>query len=145
MHPHSRLFKHIVRCSKARANWTSGAVSLNTDGMSFSSVVVAAGEGLRAGPGEPKAWRVLGSRPIVRWSVEGLLAAGAREVVVVVARDRLGAVDEALTGLLGWNAVTGGRTRAESVQAGLAGVTAGRNQPVLIHDAARPFVSREHV
>ncbi|MDB5420040.1 MAG: 2C-methyl-D-erythritol 2,4-cyclodiphosphate synthase [Phenylobacterium sp.] len=113
--------------------------------MSFSAVVVAAGAGLRAGPGEPKIWRTLGGKPIVRWSVEGLLSAGAREVVVVVARDRLGQVDEALVGLEGWKAVTGGRTRAESVQAGLAAITAGRAQPVLVHDAARPFVSREHV
>jgi len=113
--------------------------------MSFSAVVVAAGSGLRAGPGEPKAWRSLGGRALVRWSVEGLLAAGAREVVVVVARDRLSQVDEALTGLVNWRAVTGGKTRAESVQAGLAAVTANRNQPVLIHDAARPFVTQEHV
>jgi 2-C-methyl-D-erythritol 4-phosphate cytidylyltransferase/2-C-methyl-D-erythritol 2,4-cyclodiphosphate synthase len=113
--------------------------------MSFSAVVVAAGAGLRAGPGEPKAWRALGGRPIVRWSVEGLLSAGAREVVVVVARDRLAQVDEALAGLEGWRAVTGGATRADSVQAGLAALTAARNQPVLIHDAARPFVSRAHV
>ncbi|WP_395673857.1 bifunctional 2-C-methyl-D-erythritol 4-phosphate cytidylyltransferase/2-C-methyl-D-erythritol 2,4-cyclodiphosphate synthase [Phenylobacterium sp.] len=113
--------------------------------MSFSAVVVAAGAGLRAGPGEPKAWRALGGRPIVRWSVEGLLSAGAREVVVVVARDRLPQVDEALAGLEGWRAVTGGATRADSVQAGLAALTAARNQPVLIHDAARPFVSRAHV
>jgi 2-C-methyl-D-erythritol 4-phosphate cytidylyltransferase/2-C-methyl-D-erythritol 2,4-cyclodiphosphate synthase len=113
--------------------------------MSFSAVVVAAGAGLRAGPGEPKVWRTLGGKPIVRWSVEGLLAAGAREVIVVVARDRLGHVDEALAGLDGWKAVTGGRTRADSVQAGLAGVSATRTQPVLIHDAARPFVGREHV
>lgn len=113
--------------------------------MSFSAVVVAAGEGLRAGPGEPKAWRVLGSRPLVRWSVEGLLAAGAREVVVVVARDRLAQVDEALVGLEGWRAVTGGKTRADSVQAGLAALTCGRTQPVLVHDAARPFVTRAHV
>jgi 2-C-methyl-D-erythritol 4-phosphate cytidylyltransferase/2-C-methyl-D-erythritol 2,4-cyclodiphosphate synthase len=113
--------------------------------MSFSAVVVAAGSGLRAGPGEPKAWRTLGGKPIVRWSVEGLLSAGAREVVVVVARDRLAQADEALAGLQGWKAVTGGRTRAESVQAGLAAITAGRNQPVLVHDAARPFVTRAHV
>ncbi|TAL37763.1 bifunctional 2-C-methyl-D-erythritol 4-phosphate cytidylyltransferase/2-C-methyl-D-erythritol 2,4-cyclodiphosphate synthase [Phenylobacterium sp.] len=113
--------------------------------MSFSAVVVAAGEGLRAGPGEPKAWRQLGGRPIVRWSVEGLLAAGAREVVVVVARDRLAAADDALAGLVGWKAVTGGRTRAESVQAGLAATTVQEAQPVLIHDAARPFVDGRHV
>lgn len=113
--------------------------------MSFSAVVVAAGAGLRAGPGEPKAWRMLGSRPVIRWSVEGLLSAGAREVVVVVARDRLTQVDEALEGLENWRAVTGGKTRADSVQAGLAAITAGRNQPILVHDAARPFVTREHV
>lgn len=113
--------------------------------MNFSAVVVAAGSGLRAGPGEPKAWRSLGGKPIVRWSVEGLLAAGAREVVVVVARDRLAQADEALAGLENWKAVTGGRTRAESVQAGLAAIGAGRNQPVLVHDAARPFVTRGHV
>jgi 2-C-methyl-D-erythritol 4-phosphate cytidylyltransferase/2-C-methyl-D-erythritol 2,4-cyclodiphosphate synthase len=113
--------------------------------MSFAAVVVAAGAGLRAGPGEPKAWRSLGGRPLVRWSVEGLLSAGAREVVVVVARDRVGQLDDALAGLENWRAVTGGRTRAESVQAGLAAVTLGRNQSVLIHDAARPFVTREHV
>jgi 2-C-methyl-D-erythritol 4-phosphate cytidylyltransferase / 2-C-methyl-D-erythritol 2,4-cyclodiphosphate synthase len=113
--------------------------------MSFSGVVVAAGEGLRAGPGEPKAWRLLGSRALVRWSVEGLLSAGAQEVVVVVARDRLTAVDEVLAGLTGWSAISGGKTRADSVQAGLAALTCGRNQPVLVHDAARPFVTRAHV
>jgi 2-C-methyl-D-erythritol 4-phosphate cytidylyltransferase/2-C-methyl-D-erythritol 2,4-cyclodiphosphate synthase len=113
--------------------------------MSFSAVVVAAGEGLRAGPGEPKAWRSLAGRPLVRWSVEGLLSAGADEIVVVVAADRLAAADEALQGLVGWRAVAGGKTRADSVQAGLAALSCGRNQPVLVHDAARPFVTRVHV
>ncbi|HEX7886763.1 MAG TPA: bifunctional 2-C-methyl-D-erythritol 4-phosphate cytidylyltransferase/2-C-methyl-D-erythritol 2,4-cyclodiphosphate synthase [Phenylobacterium sp.] len=113
--------------------------------MSFSAVVVAAGEGLRAGPGEPKAWRTLAGRSIVRWSVEGLLAAGAHEVVVVVARDRLTQLDDALAGLRSWTAVSGGKTRAESVQAGLAAITADTSHAVLIHDAARPFVGRRHV
>jgi 2-C-methyl-D-erythritol 4-phosphate cytidylyltransferase/2-C-methyl-D-erythritol 2,4-cyclodiphosphate synthase len=113
--------------------------------MSFSGVVVAAGEGLRAGPGEPKAWRLLGGRAIVRWSVEGLLSAGATEVAVVVAQDRLLAADEALQGLAGWTAVPGGKTRAESVLAGLTALTCDDDQPVLVHDAARPFVTRSHV
>jgi 2-C-methyl-D-erythritol 4-phosphate cytidylyltransferase/2-C-methyl-D-erythritol 2,4-cyclodiphosphate synthase len=81
----------------------------------------------------------------VRWSVEGLLSAGATDVIVVVARDRLAQIDSALEGLSGWRAVTGGRTRAESVQAGLAALRCGRNDAVLIHDAARPFVNRSHV
>jgi len=134
-----------VRCSKPRPNWTSSARPLKTERMSFSAIVVAAGEGLRAGPGEPKAWRLLGGRPIVRWSVEALLAAGAREVVVVVAPDRLAAADDALAELLGWRATAGGRTRAESVRAGLAALQGEPQDPVLIHDAARPFVTAAHV
>jgi 2-C-methyl-D-erythritol 4-phosphate cytidylyltransferase/2-C-methyl-D-erythritol 2,4-cyclodiphosphate synthase len=113
--------------------------------MRFSAVVVAAGEGLRAGPGEPKAWRLLAGRPVLRWSVEGLTAAGGDEIVVVVAADRLGQVDEALRGLANWRAVAGGATRAQSVQAGLAALTCADAQPVLVHDAARPFVTRAHV
>jgi len=113
--------------------------------VTFSAVVVAAGAGLRAGPGEPKAWRPLGGRPILRWSVEGLLSAGADEVAVVVAADRLADVGDALVGLDRWRAVAGGATRAISVQAGLAALACGRDQTVLIHDAARPFVTRIHV
>jgi 2-C-methyl-D-erythritol 4-phosphate cytidylyltransferase/2-C-methyl-D-erythritol 2,4-cyclodiphosphate synthase len=111
----------------------------------FSAVVVAAGEGLRAGPGEPKAWRRLGGRALVRWSVEALLAAGADGVAVVVAPDRLGHLDEALAGLAGWTGVAGGQARAASVRAGLAALSGGPDQAVLVHDAARPFVTRTHV
>ena len=113
--------------------------------MRFSAIVVAAGEGLRAGPGEPKAWRMLGGRALVRWSVEGLLDAGAAEIIVVVAVDRLSQLGEALAGLRGWRAVAGGRSRAESVRAGLHALGQASDQPVLVHDAARPFVTRAHV
>ena len=51
--------------------------------MRFAGIVVAAGSGSRAGG--DKQWRLLGGRPVVRWSVEALLSAGADEVVVVVA------------------------------------------------------------
>jgi 2-C-methyl-D-erythritol 4-phosphate cytidylyltransferase/2-C-methyl-D-erythritol 2,4-cyclodiphosphate synthase len=113
--------------------------------MSFSAVVVAAGAGLRAGPGDPKAWRLLGGQPVLRWSIAALANAGAEEIVVVVAADRLEAAPQALEGLAGWKAVAGGATRAQSVINGLAALTANGDQPVLIHDAARPFVTAVHV
>lgn len=113
--------------------------------MRFSTIIVAAGEGLRAGPGAPKAWRALGGRPAIRWSVEALLAAGAREAVVVVASSRLGDVTDALHGLSGWRAVAGGSTRSASVAAGLAALCGPDDETVLIHDAARPFVTTTHV
>jgi 2-C-methyl-D-erythritol 4-phosphate cytidylyltransferase/2-C-methyl-D-erythritol 2,4-cyclodiphosphate synthase len=106
--------------------------------MSFSAIIVAAGTGSRAG--EAKQWRRLGGRPVLRWSAEALLAAGASELAVVVAPGAEALAGEALAGLEGWFAVDGGDTRAASVQAGLGALAAGADARVLIHDAARPFL-----
>ncbi|MDZ4113947.1 MAG: 2-C-methyl-D-erythritol 4-phosphate cytidylyltransferase, partial [Brevundimonas sp.] len=106
--------------------------------MSFCAVIVAAGTGSRAGGS--KQWRELGGRPVVRWSVEALLTAGASELAVVVAPGDETLAAEALAGLDGWFAVAGGPTRAASVQAGLNALTAGPDARVLIHDAARPLL-----
>ncbi len=111
--------------------------------MSFSAIVVAAGSGSRAGGA--KQWRSVGGRPLLAWSVGAFLESGADEVVVVVPAGGEHQTAEALTGLSGWRAVSGGATRAESVQAGLAALSAADNTPVLIHDAARPFLSPEHI
>jgi 2-C-methyl-D-erythritol 4-phosphate cytidylyltransferase/2-C-methyl-D-erythritol 2,4-cyclodiphosphate synthase len=113
--------------------------------MNFSTVIVAAGSGVRAGPGVPKPWRLLAGRSILRWSVEAFVAAGAREIVVVVAEDRQDEAAEVLAGLPNWRAAPGGATRALSVRAGLAALNGPDEDPVLIHDAARPFVTAAHV
>ncbi|MFC5343804.1 bifunctional 2-C-methyl-D-erythritol 4-phosphate cytidylyltransferase/2-C-methyl-D-erythritol 2,4-cyclodiphosphate synthase [Brevundimonas staleyi] len=109
--------------------------------MTFAAIVVAAGSGSRAGG--DKQWRPLGGRPVVRWSVEALLKAGAEEVIVVVAADGLDRAAEALGGLEGWRAVAGGAERADSVRAGLAELTGVADRPVLVHDAARPLLSAD--
>ncbi|MEN5114273.1 bifunctional 2-C-methyl-D-erythritol 4-phosphate cytidylyltransferase/2-C-methyl-D-erythritol 2,4-cyclodiphosphate synthase [Brevundimonas diminuta] len=109
--------------------------------MGFSAIVVAAGSGSRAGGA--KQWRRVAGKPVVRWSVEALLDAGAREVVVVIAADAREEADAALAGLDGWHAVFGGATRAASVCAGLTALGGADDEPVLIHDAARPFLSAE--
>lgn len=111
--------------------------------MKFAAVIVAGGAGLRAGGGNPKQWRPLGGRPLARWSAEALLAMGAEQLVVVVpAGDAYAA--EALAGLDRLTVVTGGAERVDSVRAGLAAVANGV-EAVLIHDAARPFVTSAHV
>ncbi|NEX92053.1 2-C-methyl-D-erythritol 4-phosphate cytidylyltransferase, partial [Caulobacter sp. 17J65-9] len=86
--------------------------------MNFNAVVVAAGSGSRAGG--PKQWRELAGKPVVRWSVEALLKAGAGTVVVVTPAGEEARAAEALAGLSGWITTAGGATRALSVQAGLA-------------------------
>jgi 2-C-methyl-D-erythritol 4-phosphate cytidylyltransferase/2-C-methyl-D-erythritol 2,4-cyclodiphosphate synthase len=113
--------------------------------MDFSAVIVAAGSGARAGPGAAKQWRLLAGKPVLRWSVEALLAAGARQVVVVLPADGEAAALEVLAGLDRWTPTIGGATRALSVQAGLAALTGPAEEVVLIHDAARPFVTTAHV
>ena len=111
--------------------------------MTFAAIVVAAGSGSRAGG--DKQWRPLGGKPVVRWSVEALLSAGAEEVVVVVAADGVERAAGALAGLSGWRAVVGGAERADSVRAGLAALSGAADRSVLVHDAARPFLSAEVV
>ncbi len=113
--------------------------------MSFSAVIVAAGGGTRAGPGLAKQWRAVAGKPVLRWSVEALLAAGAREMVIVVSDGGEPLAADALSGLTGWRTVRGGATRAQSVQAGLKTITGPADEPVLVHDAARPFVTAAHV
>jgi 2-C-methyl-D-erythritol 4-phosphate cytidylyltransferase/2-C-methyl-D-erythritol 2,4-cyclodiphosphate synthase len=108
--------------------------------MSFSAVIVAAGASLRAGPGAPKPWRDLGGRPVLAWSARALSGAGARRLVVVTTADRTEAARALLDGLPGLVVVEGGATRALSVRAGLAAIDGSPDEPVLVHDAARPFL-----
>ena len=110
--------------------------------MDFSAVIVAAGSGERAGPGGPKQWRPIGGKPVVRWSLEALLAAGAREVVVVIPGGSEDLAAAAFEGLPRWLTAEGGATRAESTLAGLNRLRREPDHIVLIHDAARPFLSQ---
>jgi len=109
--------------------------------MSFNAIIVAAGSGTRSGG--PKQWRSLAGKPVVRWSVETFLAAGATSVVVAIPEGGSADINAALQGLTGWTAVIGGSERAESVRRGLTQIEPGL--PVLVHDAARPLVLPTHV
>jgi 2-C-methyl-D-erythritol 4-phosphate cytidylyltransferase/2-C-methyl-D-erythritol 2,4-cyclodiphosphate synthase len=113
--------------------------------MEFSAVIVAAGSGTRAGPGAAKQWRLVAGKSVLRWSAEALLAAGARQVVVVLPPDGEEAAREVLAGLDRWTPAIGGATRALSVQSGLAALTGPADEAVLVHDAARLFVTSRHV
>jgi 2-C-methyl-D-erythritol 4-phosphate cytidylyltransferase/2-C-methyl-D-erythritol 2,4-cyclodiphosphate synthase len=114
--------------------------------MRYSAVIVAGGSGARAGVGQAKQWRMLGARPVLRWSVEALLAAGAQQVVVVIPAGEEALTAQVLAGLEGWTATPGGAARALSVQAGLSALgTRPDDEAVLVHDAARPFLSAAHV
>ncbi|MGH3753527.1 MAG: 2-C-methyl-D-erythritol 4-phosphate cytidylyltransferase [Pseudonocardiaceae bacterium] len=100
-------------------------------------MVPAAGQGVRLAAGMPKAFVPLRGRPLLWHCVQGLLAAGCVELVVVA----VGAQHRDLA----WAAladagervriVTGGAQRSDSVRAALFSVPDA--EVVLVHDAAR--------
>lgn len=112
--------------------------------MRFSAILVAAGSGVRAGGEIPKQWRDLAGKPVARWSLEALLASGCEEVVVAVSEDGLALAEEAFRGLAGWRAVVGGQERSLSVANALAALRRPADV-IMVHDAARPFLSSRHV
>jgi 2-C-methyl-D-erythritol 4-phosphate cytidylyltransferase len=97
--------------------------------------VPAAGSGVRLGPGDPKALRLLAGRSLLFHAVARLRAATSVGAVVVAvpAGCELQIAQE-----LSVVTVTGGATRQESVRAALD-VLAADVDAVLVHDAARPL------
>lgn len=107
----------------------------------FAAVVVAAGKGLRAGQPAPKQFVRWRGKPVVRHSVEALLAAGADPVVVAIPAGADAMAAEALAGLP-VRLLTGGETRQLSVSIALEALAGSAPEAVLIHDAARPILPR---
>ena len=105
--------------------------------MTTTALIVAAGKGERAGGGLPKQYRFLGGKPVLRWAVESLIRHPAvRSARVVIGKGQRELASAALRGLDVGELVEGGSERADSVRAGLAGLS---GDAVLVHDAARPF------
>ncbi len=110
--------------------------------MHAVAIVAAAGSGSRLGAELPKALVPLAGRPLVCWAVDGLLAGGVTEVVVVVPAAQREAFRAVLPPAVA--VVDGGASRTASVRAGLAAAGAAATA-VLVHDAARPLTPPEVV
>jgi len=107
-------------------------------------VIVAAGAGVRAGPGEPKQFRpILGVPMLLRALRPFTSHPEVSHVVVALPPAYVDRPPEWLGKLLGERLalVAGGAQRADSVRAGLAALP-NDAAVILVHDAARPFVSR---
>jgi 2-C-methyl-D-erythritol 4-phosphate cytidylyltransferase len=100
--------------------------------MSVVGIVPAGGSGERLGADRPKAFVVCAGRPLIEWSLEVLGAVCDRVVVAAPP-----GYDE------GPDRVRGGDSRSASVRNALA--AAPEAEIAVVHDAARPLVTRELV
>ena len=106
-------------------------------------LIVAAGKGERAGLGLPKQYERLAGQPLLRRTVDAFQASSLKchiQVVIGAGQQELAA--GALAGLDIPPPVLGGATRQESVRLGLEALSTLAPDYVLIHDAARPLISR---
>ncbi len=105
---------------------------------------MAAGTGVRAGPGEPKQFRPILGVPMLLRALRPFTSHPAvQHVVVALPRGFADQPPGWLAKVVGERLalVAGGASRALSVRAGL-GALPPTSRVVLVHDGARPFVSR---
>ena len=116
------------------------------------ALIVAAGRGVRAGGSVPKQYRQLADAPVLAHTLRAFLRCSLIDLVqVVIHNDDMPLYEQALDGIdpPARNRIArpacGGATRMQTVSNGLAALDrlAGDGDIVLIHDAARPFVSQD--
>jgi 2-C-methyl-D-erythritol 4-phosphate cytidylyltransferase/2-C-methyl-D-erythritol 2,4-cyclodiphosphate synthase len=110
------------------------------------AIIVAAGSGTRLGGEVPKQYLALGGRAVLRHSIETFLQHPAISGVrVVISAEHRALYDGAVAGLAILPPVAGGASRQDSVRNGLESLADLRPDRVLIHDAARPFLTPDIV
>ncbi|MFE9326332.1 2-C-methyl-D-erythritol 4-phosphate cytidylyltransferase [Nocardia sp. NPDC052278] len=113
----------------------------NSDG-SVVALVPAAGRGVRLGESTPKAFVTVGGTPMVRLAVDGLIASGAVDRIIVIVPTEL--VESAVALLPpseSVRVVIGGAERTDSVRCGIAAAPDAAH--FLVHDAARALTPPE--
>lgn len=113
--------------------------------MHVAAIIAAGGRGARLGADRPKQFLDLGGRSILELSVAALAASGRiQEIVVALPADHVDAGSKALKQAISRpvTVVAGGPRRQDSVANAFAKASKDADI-VLIHDAARPFVTPE--
>jgi len=109
--------------------------------MRTGAIIVAAGRGHRAGGGIPKQYRALGGLSVLERTLRAFRNHPKIDALVTVINPDDLPHYEAIP--LDIEHVPGGATRTLSVRAGLEAMRSTGVERVLIHDAARPFVTSE--
>lgn len=113
--------------------------------MYVAAIIAAGGRGARLGADRPKQFLEIDGRSILAMSVAALAASDRiQEIVVALPEDYLDAVANSLQGSVKTplRFVAGGTRRQDSVANAFA-KTSAHADVILIHDAARPFVTED--
>src|SRR6195256_5158235 len=107
-----------------------------------AAILVAAGRGLRAGVGGPKQYRSIGGQTVIFRAMEPFCRhPQIFAVQPVLNPDDTAMFNQAVSEMRYRPPACGGATRQASVHAGLERLASQSPGIVLIHDAARPFVT----
>ena len=110
--------------------------------FTLTAVIVAAGAGKRLNAGIPKGFLPLGKKPLYQYSLDIFLShPSVRDVVIVVPRNKVIETQQSILKMATTKsvfAVAGGKQRWQSVRNGIQATDADW---VMVHDAARPFVT----
>ncbi|RDI66104.1 2-C-methyl-D-erythritol 4-phosphate cytidylyltransferase [Nocardia pseudobrasiliensis] len=100
------------------------------------ALVPAAGQGVRLGESMPKAFVPIGGSPMLTLAVDGLIASGVVDhIVIMVPAELIERAGALVADRNSVSVVAGGAERIDSVRAGLA--AAPQATHILVHDAAR--------
>ncbi len=114
--------------------------------MKIYAIILAGGKGLRLGEETPKQFLPLGDKSVIMWSIEAFINSNEVTSVIIVTpemhRERMNQIiDDMEDSSKIFKIVTGGDTRQESVYNALTCNNFNKDDILLFHDAARPFLS----
>ena len=109
----------------------------------FHVLVPAAGTGSRAGGALPKQYQTIHGKTVLRHTLDALLSCeGIQSLRVIIDPEWITAYQEAVQGLDIGPFIEGSKTRKQSIFNGINEISHLKDEDiVLVHDAARPFVS----
>jgi 2-C-methyl-D-erythritol 4-phosphate cytidylyltransferase/2-C-methyl-D-erythritol 2,4-cyclodiphosphate synthase len=111
----------------------------------IAQIIVAAGKGARLGSTIPKQYLKLAGKLLIEHTISAMNSTDLIDetIIVVAKKDKI--ISDIISRYKNIRIVIGGDTRAKSSLAGLLSLSNKPPDIVLIHDAARPFVSKSTV
>lgn len=113
--------------------------------MKHLAIIVAGGVGQRMGSAVPKQLLNLGNKPVIAWSIYAFITSGLVDAIIIAIHpDYKQKLNEIIRNYFPGATIIithGGHTRQESCYNALNSYNFSSDDIVLIHDAARPFIT----